>query len=204
MRLAMALVLLVLVTTSAVGGTFAKYVTTDSATDTARVAKFGVDIVAAGENAFVKEYAANDALYTAGNTVVSDVDVVAPGTKGTLATVNVSGTPEVAVNVKYEADLILTNWEIGSDEYCPLVFKVNGTEYKFVDTVANLESAVEAVLNADYNVTPNTNLANTTVVEWEWAFVGDDVKDTALGDQAAAGNPATIKFTISCTITQID
>lgn len=207
MRLAMVLVLLVLVTTSAVGGTFAKYVTTGSAaTGTARVAKFGVDIVASGEEAFKNEYAADDALYTAGNTVVSTVDVVAPGTKGTLATVSVSGTPEVAVNVKYEADLTLSNWKIGSDDYCPLVFKVNGgTPIEFVDTVANLESAVEAALNKDSDFAPNANLANTITVEWEWKFEsGDDVKDTALGDQADAGNPATIEFTISCTVTQID
>ena len=44
MRLASCLLVLVMLSTSMISGTFAKYVTTGSAEDTARVAKFGVDI----------------------------------------------------------------------------------------------------------------------------------------------------------------
>ena len=44
MRLAAVLLVGVLLTTSVIGGTFAKYTTSDDATDTARVAKWGVTI----------------------------------------------------------------------------------------------------------------------------------------------------------------
>lgn len=48
MRVAGLLLALVLVTSCFVGGTFAKYVTSGTGTDSARVAKFGVEITANG------------------------------------------------------------------------------------------------------------------------------------------------------------
>ena len=48
MRAAGVLVIATLLTTCLTAGTFAKYTTTDSATDSARVAKFGVTVVANG------------------------------------------------------------------------------------------------------------------------------------------------------------
>ena len=42
-------------------------------------------------------------------------------------------------------------------------------------------------------------------ISWAWAFTGnDDDKDTYLGDQAAAGNAATISLDVTATVTQID
>ena len=48
MRLASGLLVAVLMTTSMISGTFAKYVTTASASDNARVAKWGVTLAANG------------------------------------------------------------------------------------------------------------------------------------------------------------
>ena len=48
MRLASSLLVAVLITTSAISGTFAKYTTQDSASDSARVAKWGVTVMASG------------------------------------------------------------------------------------------------------------------------------------------------------------
>ena len=48
MRAAGALLVATLLSTSAVSGTYAKYVTSDSGSDTARVAKFGVVVAASG------------------------------------------------------------------------------------------------------------------------------------------------------------
>ena len=204
MRLAMALVLLVLVTTSAVGGTFAKYVTTDSTTDTARVAKWGV-VITANDSALVTTEV-NGANEDHVVSQTSDV-VLAPGSQiAELADFSISGNPEVAVNVSYAADLTLTNWKVSGVEYCPLVFVVNGVEYRFNDNVANLELAVEgaiAALSDNYATPYDLSSALAPEVLVYWAFVGDDVKDTALGDQAA-GNAATISLTITCTVTQID
>ena len=100
MRLAMALVLLVLVTTSAVGGTYAKYTTSADKTDTARVAKWGVQLAIAGDSMFDNEYATEDTKYTGAVSVksVDDKTIVAPGTKGSVQFA-ISGKPEVATRV---------------------------------------------------------------------------------------------------------
>ena len=59
MRAAGGLMIATMLTTSIVSGTYANYVTSDSATDTARVAKFGVEVKAEGA-LFGKNYLAAD------------------------------------------------------------------------------------------------------------------------------------------------
>lgn len=116
MRIASVLLIAALLSTSVISGTFAKYVTAASAGDTARVAKWGVTVTAAG-SLFDTTY--NDtppANADAGGssltyTVVSSTAdaVVAPGTDNmeqaneTAKTlkVNVAGVPEVAVHVDF-------------------------------------------------------------------------------------------------------
>ena len=55
MRIAGGLLIAVLLTTSIISGTFAKYVTTGSAADEARVARFGVTVTGSG-SLFAKNY----------------------------------------------------------------------------------------------------------------------------------------------------
>ncbi len=106
LRMASAMLVLTLLTTSIIGGTFAKYVTTDSAQDAARVAKFGVVATVAGDLFGSTYKAADDNSVTAyavnGGTVSSNdaAKVVAPGTKNDKGmTLSVTGTPEVATKV---------------------------------------------------------------------------------------------------------
>ena len=97
MRAAGGLMIATMLTTSIVSGTYAKYVTSDSAKDSARVAKFGVTVAASG-SLFDTSYKNGDGTIT----VVSSTDekVVAPGTKSDEAlTFSISGKPEVSVNV---------------------------------------------------------------------------------------------------------
>ena len=204
MRIASVLLIAVLMTTCAISGTFAKYVTSAEGSDTARVAKWGVTITANGDM-FKTNY---------DNTAISSVaeeNIVAPGTSGDLVAMTLSGTPEVKVEVSYEADLVLTGWKYDTEDYCPIVFTVGTTEIKMDatnNTLAKLEKAVEAAIEAytaEYNA--NVNLATygeTPVVSWSWAYDGEDVKDTLLGNAAAAGNASTIKLTITTTVTQVD
>lgn len=119
-RLASALLILVLLTTSIVGSTFAKYTTEGTASDTARVAKWGVTVNTSGSlysDAYAIENAADgkgnlptqwsatpaaDAITVASKTAKDNI--VAPGTKsadGGLS-FSISGTPEVAVKVTTE------------------------------------------------------------------------------------------------------
>lgn len=213
LRVSALLLALTLITTCFVGGTFAKYTTSNSGSDDARVAKWGVTITPNGD-LFSTTYAKGDDAYTvSANSVVSTDKVVAPGTAGDLVKVVLGGTPEVAVDVKYEAALTLTGWTVDTDTYyCPIEITVDSVVLKGTDyaSAAEFETAVENAIN-DYSAKyqPGTDLSNATVevpeVSWAWAFEGnDDVKDTDLGDKAAAGNAATIKLEITTTVTQID
>ena len=216
MRVAAFLFILTMITTCAFATTFAKYITDGSATDSARVAKWGVTVSMTGMNQTEYEISgegigSQDAQISA----TTDEKNIAPGSEIRFATIDLKGTPEVAVSVTFEATLTLTNWKVGSAEYCPLVFKVGNTPIQMggaIDTVAKLEDAVEAAIVAyskEYAV--NTNLAaesvNTLTVHCSWAYAGNDFNDTVLGDAAADNittNDPSISLTIKCTVTQLD
>jgi hypothetical protein len=114
MRLASCLLVLTLLTTSVISGTFAKYTTTGSINDTARVAKWGVVITGSG-SLYGTQYLYNGVESNANRPIVSveneqnlsvksidSIDVVAPGTKSSTAglSFSISGTPEVRTKVK--------------------------------------------------------------------------------------------------------
>lgn len=227
MKAAGALLVLVLVTSCFVGSTFAKYTTTGRGDDTARVAKFGVSIEANGST-FAKEYATDDqhvAGTIAKSVVSSDNDkLVAPGTKGNMVSMTISGKPEVAVNVQYAATLTLNDKWVDADGkfYCPLQIKVNTGAgnvgicgLDFTSATLFTQAVQNEIAKAGKQYPANTDLsadAVTPAVSWAWAYEGagehavvqTDEKDTYLGDQAAAGNAADIQLTVITTVTQID
>ena len=103
MRAASILLVAVLLSTCAISGTFAKYVTTNEARDSARVAKFGVVIQADG-SLYGKYYQAGvDSKPTAtanGVSVSAAADAVAPGTKSDKGlNFSINGTPEVSTQL---------------------------------------------------------------------------------------------------------
>ena len=232
MRLAAVMLMCVLLTTSVVGGTFAKYVTSADDTDIARVAKWGVEVAVAVKGAFNTDYAAKEnaayATAIAQTVVASGTDpnrdnILAPGTNGDLlSSATISGTPEVAVNVKKEATLTLTGWDINGTYYCPIVIKVThkvGAGDATTNTFYGLDypsaeafiSAVEGVLDDNDNLPANSNLSESYSITWDWAFESTDnkqtdEKDTALGNKAAdpTKDDITIKFTFEIKVTQLD
>ena len=215
MRVASALLVAVLMTTCAISGTFAKYTTSDTDTDTARVAKFGIQVDVVVDGAFATEYAATESVTDVSSNVIANTvvssnadNLLAPGTDGTLLkTATVTGTSEVAVNVKKVAALTLTGWEVDGAYYCPLVINgISGLDYASADAFA---AAVVASLNSDVNYAPNTVLAETTTVSWAWAIrtgadeatkAANDIKDTKLGQAGTAA----IAFSYTITVTQVD
>ncbi len=233
MRVAALLLTLTLMTSCFVGGTFAKYTTAGESMDSARVAKFGVTVTADFARLFANGYKLGtyDAVADEDNSSVwaTAEDVVAPGTSGKLPDFTVAGTPEVDVRVSYIATLELgDNWFVDANhngtkdadeyEYCPMIFTVNDINYYMgkdgIDTVAKLEAAVKAAIEAaDEEYTANTNLANEVKndlkISWTWAFEKgiehqNDTNDTILGNQAAGGYVTTVSLSVSCTVEQID
>lgn len=224
MRSAGLLLALVLVTSCFVGSTFAKYTVSESGFDTARVAKFGVNIVANG-TMFARAYDASTTV----KSVISTDKVVAPGTSGEMVRMAISGTPEVAVNVQYAATLTLNDkWQDKDGNfYCPLRITIATSEgnehyYGLDYTSATLftQAVQDAIGHFNAQYAAGTDLSTITAdgsklaptVSWAWAYEGTgthtvtqtDEKDTYLGDQAALGNAADILLTVATTVTQID
>ena len=121
MRAAGGLLIATMLTSSIVSGTYAKYVTSDEAEDTARVAKFGVTVTASGSLFDTTYKAATDntpggknATDTNGTTLTVESfaeagqeadNVVAPGTKNDEGlTFAIAGTPEVDVKLDVVVD----------------------------------------------------------------------------------------------------
>lgn len=213
MRVGVALVALTLITSCFVGGTFAKYTTAGTGTDSARVARFGVTVTANG-NMFTDEYAnADNSVTVVGR---GGAKVVAPGTRGDMASMTLHGEPEVDVKVTYKATVELSNnWEDAEGNfYFPLDIIVNGREVELSGATSK-DAVISAVANAINNYSKTykagTNLSTSTVgaeslaISWEWDFEGnDDVKDTFLGDQANKGNAGRITIGVKTTVTQVD
>lgn len=212
MRAALLLLVLTLITSCFVGGTFAKYTTSANGSDTARVAKWGVVITAHGET-FAKTYATDteNVVGTIANSVVSANKVIAPGTKGNMVGMTITGTPEVAVSVNYAADFKVEGWTVGNEFYCPLQIKVGSTmiDGATFNNAAAFENAVNTEISTyNKNYAAGTDLSTASVttpsVSWEWPFFvnnADDVKDTALGDLTGA---PTVSLEVTTTVTQID
>lgn len=232
MRIAAVLLALTLMTSCFVGGTFAKYTTGTNGFDQARVAKWGVT-VSLDKTMFGDAYedVLGDATWTAGedsmDITVQAKDkgdkVVAPGTKGSLGGFTVGGTPEVDVEVTYTATLTLEGWTVEGNDYCPIIFTVNGVKYYIgmgtvtvggtdyePTNVATLKAVVEAaIIDSSAYYHTNTNLSDVSddlTVSWEWEYEKttvpsqDDALDTKLGSQT----PATIKLEVSIKIEQVN
>lgn len=128
MRIASVLLIVTLLSTCAISGTFAKYVVTGSADAEARVAKWGVVVDVKGQLTDSK-YATDDTTYNPYNssdntvTVKSRNEVVAPGTKaptvdgieGMQATI--TGQPEVATRFKLTFNDDWTEITLPAGEY---------------------------------------------------------------------------------------
>ncbi len=219
MRVSIIMLALTLMTSCFVGGTFAKYVTNAEGSDSARVAKWGVEATVTG-SAFADEYdVAEKGDREFDMSVSSDVKVLAPGTSGEFTGVAISGTPETAVNVTKKADIELTGWFVDDAFYCPVVVTVNGSAINGLNysSADEFEAAVKAAVesfNGEY--APGTDLSTIDGLDgaysWAWAFDGttgsvssqNDEKDTALGNLEAAGTTNTIKLSATVTVTQID
>lgn len=221
MRIAAGAGVTTLLTMSVISGSFAKYITSGTGTDSARAAKFGVTVTANG-TMFASEYAKDDenVVGTIVKSVVSSGGesdhVVAPGTKGELLNATITGKPEVAVKVSYEPTLTLNGWEYTdedsnlSTEYFPIIFKVGDKKYGITGmkdsagvvvangsaNIADLKTAVEGAVKAySKNYAANTDLSIATAdsvnVSWEWAYNGNSDEKDTYLGDQAAANKAS-------------
>ena len=161
MRLASGLLVAVLATTSVISGTYAKYVTSDGAEDSARVAKWGVTVVASG-NLYGDKYAQGGTKITAktsddevsvyGLQSTAPNKVVAPGTssdEGFHFAVN--GKPEVDALVSM--DIAHKNVFLAEGNYGVMVEVPDVTEENFVSNTYYVSDGTQYTLVASWPAT---------------------------------------------------
>ena len=194
MRIASVLLVAVLLSTSAISGTYAKYVSTSTGTDSARVAlwKFTIDDtdIITTSNTFTFDLF--NTSYEESNVDKEGIDnnavVIAPGTTG-FATVTLKNISEV--NATYEVAFS------AEESGIPLQWSVDGTDWK--NNISELDISATAInMNDDADIT----------IHWMWAFESDvivkaDQSDTIDTNLGTAGT-ATVTFTATVTVTQVN
>lgn len=193
MRVASALLVAVLMTTCAISGTFAKYTTTASGRDSARVAKWGFNTDSITVDLF-------DDVY---GTTVDSADgkkVVAPGTTS-FATIDFTpagGTPEVS----YTFDVNVALGTADAALVAKLVWKLNDVE---VGDFAALVAKVNEVCDKEY--APGQEPADIKIT-WEWPFEeganADEIKVNDKEDTDLGNTAASLEVIVSYTATQKD
>ena len=202
-------------------GTVAKYATSDSVQDAARVAKFGVEIVAEDDSTFKTEYRSADNSITVKSS--NGDKIVAPGTsdEGGLA-FSIKGTPEVATHIDISLtankDIFLKMKKNGEDFYYrPIQFTL--TKNGAVLAQGDLATIVQA-FNSYSTTSRNeayTTLASDFKLTWKWDYSESpviDSWDTQLGDLAAGIIPngyvngenycVDIEYAITIAVYQVD
>ena len=202
-------------------GTVAKYATSDSVQDAARVAKFGVEIIAADDSTFKTEYSSADNSITVKSS--NGEKIVAPGTsdEGGLA-FSIRGTPEVAtiidISLTANKDIFLKMKKNGEDFYYrPIQFTL--TKDDVVLAQGDLAAIVEAFNN--YSATSRreaySSLSSDFKLTWRWDYSESpviDSWDTQLGDLASGIIPTgyvngenysvDIEYAITISVYQVD
>ena len=192
-RLVAALAVTMMFTMCLVGGTFAKYTSSGTGTDTATVAKWSFKV---GE----KDIATNDTFTfdlfktikdSNGNDNETDISpddgtIIAPGTQGSF---NLVLTNASQVTAQYAIDYTVTN-----TSHIPVQFSVdNGATW--TDELVDVSATNIA----------HTNGTATINVQWRWKFEADNVTegdnvDTTLGKDGTA----TLEVSAKVTATQVD
>lgn len=216
MRAAVLMLALTLITSCFVGSTFAKYTTGVAASDTARVAKFGV-VLTTSTNIFNNQYDNGSSDISVDSD--DDTDVIAPGTKDTAFVFTISGDPEVDVEViaslgavtmvtlpagtyrDYTKTDPAATFTVGvGNDYIPVKWTLKRNDAAITNSssvqLTNVKLSVindylEDELSGQYDAESNefkNNVCGTYSLTWTWD-IGDgatDAADTYLG-QIAAG-----------------
>lgn len=229
MRLASALLVLTLLSTSVISGTFAKYTTSTTGNDKARVAYWGWDAPA---SLTIELFDENYTNVTSSGNKDGFTNVIAPGTSKTstfaFGYTNYENdqitAPEVAYTFKVEPIITGNYGSLDANANFKWTLKKGDESTDKYDTVADLLAAIR-LLSGDASGTkdyeagnlPDAFTSNDEVytIGWEWAFETADDADTTEKDEMAIqdaedtemGNSQTldnVTFTITITATQKD
>ena len=189
MRVASVLLVAVLLSTCAIAGTYAKYVTSASGTDTARVAKWGIRMDNTGKSTFVAQYDSTNPTVK-GLNGSTEADVVAPGTNSS-ATYKVTGTPETDYVVTFEGkDITDVYLKAGAYTYTT---NASGND-------ASYTTPVTTTVNSDYYPITYTITISSAIGE-----IGnvENASSTIIADAQKTTDESTQKITYKATYTKL-
>ena len=199
--------------------TFAKYVTGDNGSDSARVAKFNYVVeVDLGEDVLFNEVY-NNKLAVDDGAVNFDVksssdNLVAPGTTGSVD-FSISGCSEVEVYFDFDATVVgpqlkqadaviyePIKWSLEKDG-APVLAATDLTAEAMQTYLEELSKTIEPSDTEDA-------ICGDYTLSWDWAFEADDTNDTILGRLAAgetvtgytAVNAGVFTISMNITVTQ--
>ena len=193
MRVASALLVAVLLTTCAISGTFAKYVSTATAEDSARVARWSFEVGANNDIATATTFTF-DLFKTIKDTDGSAEDDISPA-DGTIIAPGTQGSFDIVLNNKSEVTAnYAIDYTVDNDDNIPVKFSVDGTNW--TDDLADVAASDATELAA-------TNGTKTITVQWKWDYYVNAAGDTADTTLGTAGT-AVLKVTAAITATQVD
>lgn len=181
--LVVTLMLLSVLSVGSVANTYAKYTSTADLSDTAKVAKWDIEV--GGEKIWDASKNISVALF--------NEDIIAPGSEGS-ATI-----PTITNNSEVDATYSITFSELKNESGIPLEYSTDGTNWNSIDDV-------EAITGT---IAKGGTVTLTDAIKWRWAYYVSDTQDgtdTQLGKDAAlatdeAGMPK-IELSLSITATQ--
>lgn len=192
MRAAGCMLMLGLLSTCAISGTFAKYTDTTTGTGSARVAKWDVTASdwTSDKTTDTFTFSLFDTLIDTNDSTETDVvsansdKVIAPGTKGEFQLVLDN---ESEVSATYAID-----YEVSNTAGIPVEFSVDGKAWDAADKVwtSTLTDVAATAITEETTIT----------IQWRWIFNGDDAEDTAFGVKGTD----TITVSAAVTFTQVD
>lgn len=179
-----------------VSGTYAKYTTSATGSDTATVAKWSIklgdeDIAKSTEKTFTIDLFStitNTDGSEEKNVKKTDGTLIAPGTMGSFTLLSLKNESEV--NAKYSVTYTLSN-----ESGVPLEFTTNK------DDESSWKSDFTAV-NVSNEALATDATATTATVYWRWAFTKDTARDTS--DTTLGTTTPTVTLTAKIDVEQAD
>lgn len=179
MRIASVLLIVTILSTCAISGTFAKYVVTGTGSAEAEVARWGIKISMNGDDLFANRYAKSDTGRGVAVLAKGDYDVVAPGTNSDEAGSTFSAHIENTDNKPTE---VAVRYALGfDDEYTDIVLHRG-------DIIKNETVLEPAAGYADYEV-----LADYSPVKFSIYFKGRIQGNTNLYDYSTGDGLAIVE-----------
>lgn len=186
--LVVTLMLLSVLSFGSVANTYAKYTSTADLSDTAKVAKWDIELTSGTQTEKIWDAEANLSV-----TLFKD-DIIAPGSEGS-ATI-----PTITNNSEVDATYSITFSELKNDSGIPL---------EYYDAKTGKWKGIDDVTPITGTIAQGDTVTLTDAIKWRWAYYVDDTqdgKDTDLGKDAALATDEDgipkIELSLSITATQ--